>query len=45
MFGSWQKMLAALAALITAAGTVWAAIRKFQGKPIRPRRLRRRKAA
>jgi hypothetical protein len=41
MFGSWQKMLAALAALITAAGTVWAALRKFQGKPIRPRRLRR----
>jgi hypothetical protein len=43
LFSSWQKALIALAALITALGTVWAAVRKLQGKPIRPRRLRRKK--
>lgn len=37
LFSSWQKALVALAALITAAGGVWAAVRKLQGKPIRPR--------
>lgn len=41
MFGSWQKALIALAALITAAGGVWAAARKLKGKPIRPGRRRR----
>ncbi len=41
MFESWQKMLGTLAALIAAAGTVWAAIRKLQSKPVRPSRRRR----
>jgi hypothetical protein len=41
MFKSWEGMLIALAALITAAGGVWAAIRKLQGKPVRPRRKKR----
>ena len=43
LFGSWEKTVTALALLIGALSTLWAAIRKLQGKPIWPRR--RKKAA
>ncbi len=45
LLASWEKTLKALAGLIGAVGLVWAAIRKLKGKPVLPRRLRRKKAA